>query len=353
MLKHTKKLLALFFVLAISVIFISCQDDQSIPTANDQISLPKLGEFSLPAGVTLTSATLFVYEEVYDNDHVINVHKVTSDWTENLVTWNTKPTYDAALTSFNSFPGAGWRSVVITALVQDWIDNGGNYGLLLDEVAALGGFAHYNSRENATNQPYLHLVTSVGDTDLAPIADCSIWENEPDNNKNGEILTVGRSNVTGFIKQSLIQFEYVAPPVEVCETAYAYGGSIATCFLDITPRSANNWGWTNLISPGYTGQWPLYAGAGQCDISKGTLVGHVDVSYIGGTITIDYVLDTGYNLNEKHVWIGTTLLPLKNGIYQNAPGKFNYNNLDPVVVTGQTGNKYVAVHAGVCWFEEQ
>jgi len=212
MFKHTKKILAALFILAGITLFISCQDDQSIPTANDQISLPKLGEFSLPAGVTLTSATLFVYEEVYDNDHVINVHKVTSNWEENLVTWNTKPTYDAALTSYNSFPGAGWRSVVITALVQDWIDNGGNYGLLLDEVAAIGGFAHYNSRENATNQPYLHLVTSVGDTDLAPIADCSIWENEPDNNKNGEILTVGRSDVTGFIKQSLIQFEYIPTP---------------------------------------------------------------------------------------------------------------------------------------------
>ena len=233
-----------------------------------------------------------------------------------------------------------------------------NYGLLLDQVNKTWPRTEYDTREYdfAANASYLQICyilngSTVCDT-TRNIGDTYIYQLNPDENNGwkGEMYT-GWGWETDLEKQALVKFDlgYTPPPQEVCETAYAYGGSIATCFLDISPRSANNWGWTNLISPGYTGQWPLYAGAGQCDISKGTLVGHVDVSYVGGTITIDYVLDTGFNLDEKHVWIGNDKLPKKNGIYQNAPGKFNYNNLDPVVLTGQTGNKYVAVHAGVCW----
>ncbi len=52
------------------------------------------------------------------------------------------------------------------------------------------------------------------------------------------------------------------------ETAYAKGDG-ATCFI---PPTFKNWGgWTNLISPG-TYEMDLWAGAAQCDTSKGTLV---------------------------------------------------------------------------------
>jgi hypothetical protein len=211
MFKQSKKIFALFTFASIflTIFFItSCQEEPSIPTANEHPNISKLAEFSLPPGVTLTSATLYIYEEGYDNDHVINVHNVTSNWEETTVTWNTKPSFNVIpINSFNSFPGLGWRSVDITSAVQAWINGTANYGVLLDKDPAqltTAGFAHYNSRENATNQPYLHLVTSAGVMDLAPIADVSVWESEPDNNKNIEILTVGRTSIT---KQSLIQFE--------------------------------------------------------------------------------------------------------------------------------------------------
>lgn len=155
--------------------------------------------------------------------------------------------------------------------------------------------------------------------------------------------------VNGCEKQSLIKFDIECTPVYVCETAYAYGGSIATCFLNLSPINANNWGWTNLITPGYTGSWPMYAGAGQCDITKGTLVGTLHVSYVGGTLTIDYDLNSGFVLDETHVWVGNTPLPVKKGKYQTGPGQFNYNGEDPVIITGLTGNKYIAAHSGVCW----
>jgi hypothetical protein len=348
--------IVLVSVVLSAILFTSCQKEPS-PVEQD-LSSNQLGKFNLPAGATFVSATFNVKINVATSQQ-IDVHRITSPWEEMVVTWNNFGGYAPEIVNSFTPCAVGWTSVDITSLVGGWL-NGTypNYGLLLDQVNQTWPRTEYDTREYefAVNASYLEICYtlnggSVCDT-TRNIGDTYIYQLNPDENNGfkGEMYT-GWGYYNDLEKQALVQFDlgYTPPPQEVCETAYAYGGSIATCFLDISPRSANNWGWTNLISPGYIGEWPLYAGAGQCDISKGTLVGHVDVSYVGGTITIDYVLDTGFNLDEKHVWIGTTLLPIKSGIYQNAPGKFNYNNMDPVVLTGQTGNKYVAVHSGVCW----
>jgi len=352
--KRFKNLLILMAVLSAIILFTSCQKDPT-PVDSSQTSLPK---FSLPAGATFQSATFYIFVEKASGQNV-NVHRITNPWEACVVTWNNfggsyAPEIEG---TFNASTDWAWASCDISSLVGGWL-NGTypNYGLLLDQVNKTYPRTEYAVREKYDYGSYLEICYTLNggvvcDTTKV-MQDTFIYELNPDENRcNDWLLYTGWGYETDLEKQSLLQYDlsYTPPPQEVCETAYAYGGSIATCFLDISPRSANNWGWTNLISPGYTGQWPLYAGAGQCDISKGTLVGHVDVSYVGGTITIDYVLDTGFTLDEKHVWIGNDKLPKKNGIYQNAPGKFNYNNMDPVVLTGQTGNKYVAVHSGVCW----
>jgi hypothetical protein len=336
-----------------AILFTSCQNEPT-PVESKQTSLQK---FTLPAGATFESATFNIKIQDATNQD-IDVHRITSPWQECVVTWaNFGGSYAPAIEETFNASSVGWKSVDVSSLVGSWLNGTNpNYGLLLDQVDQTWPRTVYVSMRSPDEGPYLEICytlngSTVCDTTRA-IGDTYIYENIPDRNSCTDfVLYTGWGWDTDLEKQTLIQFDlgFTPPPQEVCETAYAFGGSIATCFLDISPRSANNWGWTNLISPGYTGQWPLYAGAGQCDISKGTLVGHVDVSYIAGTITIDYVLDSGYTLDEKHVWVGNDKLPKKNGIYLNAPGKFNYNNMDPVVITGQTGNKYVAVHSGVCW----
>lgn len=73
------------------------------------------------------------------------------------------------------------------------------------------------------------------------------------------------------------------PPESGTETAFAYGGEqLATCFLDLDFNSDsksdfNRWGWTNgpLAAGSYS--FDIYAGAGQCDLTKGTLVGTLNV----------------------------------------------------------------------------
>ncbi|MBC7085125.1 MAG: hypothetical protein H5T43_01980 [Methanomethylovorans sp.] len=108
------------------------------------------------------------------------------------------------------------------------------------------------------------------------------------------------------------------------ETAYAKGDD-AICFI---PTFAN-WGWTNPIVPGeYT--WDLWAAAGQCDTSKGTLVGTVTVVYDDdGYVTVTYNVGSPYLLEETHVYAGTTMFPKvkqgKNTVFTVAPGLYTNN----------------------------
>jgi hypothetical protein len=100
----------------------------------------------------------------------------------------------------------------------------------------------------------------------------------------------------------------------IWETAYAKGAG-AECFI---PTFAN-WGWTNLIAAGTNGM-ELWAGAAQCDTSKGTLVGTVD--YNGG-VTINLKPGYGYVLQSYRVYAGPTKFPLdRRGRETVAPGQY-------------------------------
>jgi hypothetical protein len=90
----------------------------------------------------------------------------------------------------------------------------------------------------------------------------------------------------------------------VFQTAFALGDD-AVCFLDL---GANNWGWVNgngatSIVPG-TYEWDVWAGAAQCDTTKGTLVGTVTVNYDAGTgvVSVTWNIDPAYILDKTHVY---------------------------------------------------
>jgi hypothetical protein len=152
------------------------------------------------------------------------------------------------------------------------------------------------------------------------------------------------------------------------ETAWAYGEPYDNENWDYADGS--NWGWTNGPLPGGSYEWPLYAGAGQNDISKGTLVGNVSVSYTGGCVNVTYSVGQGYYLGEAHLWVSDEYeLPRvtrgRHGpAYTDAPGQFpfgvdyGFNATDPGTWEtewswygcGFSGDIYVAAH-GVVWME--
>jgi hypothetical protein len=144
---------------------------------------------------------------------------------------------------------------------------------------------------------------------------------------------------------------------ENCETAYAKLEEGARCFLD---DGFNRWGWTNKISPSEEPYMlPLYAGAAQCDPSKGMLVGTVKVTYYNGSVSVEYIMDEGYVMSEAHVYVGCQPYPeLKKGKTTEktvAPGQYTFVNGDLMYSSGitvnfenVTGDVYVIAHAVTC-----
>jgi|GEM_PF-721274 len=97
------------------------------------------------------------------------------------------------------------------------------------------------------------------------------------------------------------------------ETAYMYGN---TSFCD--DLGSSRWGWAEEIIAFGNGNFysssitrPIYAGAGQCDISKGTLVGSVTIDWVSSSagidVTVSYSMNAGYYVDATHTWIGDDL----------------------------------------------
>ena len=164
-------------------------------------------------------------------------------------------------------------------------------------------------------------------------------------------------------------FVVETPPVEKCygsETAWAYGGEDAKPIWDYA--QGNNWGWTNGPLSEGSYEFAIYAGAGQNDVERGTLVGTLYVEYDNGTVTVKYELIEGFFLGETHLWVGDDVLPeVSRGnrtVYTNAPGQFPYgkylafDSLNPSdgetewewSDSGFEGDIYIAAHA-VVWME--
>ncbi len=141
------------------------------------------------------------------------------------------------------------------------------------------------------------------------------------------------------------------PPPPEAETAFAYGGDYATCFLSMGFRS---WGWTNgPLGPG-SYKFEIWAGAAQCDLSKGTLVGNLTIDYDGSTATVTYTMDAGWKMTNTQLYVGSDPLPIdKKGDYTVAPGQYPYQHTgidatsDTYTEVGLSGDIYVVAHADV------
>ena len=149
-----------------------------------------------------------------------------------------------------------------------------------------------------------------------------------------------------------------------CETAFSYDSYYATCFLDIDEDGDgtgdfNRWGWTNgaLVSGVYVHD--IYAGAGQCDLSKGTLVGTMEVNYNGVNAIVTYSMNAPYVMDETQLYVGNEILARDvNGEFTVAPGQYPYihDSLGGVTSDSYTvdasDNINVVAHATVCGFPD-
>jgi len=95
---------------------------------------------SIPSGVLISSAILYIYYFDYDDTNPVGreltCYRITSSWNEDTVTWNTRPSYNSTVTSSDTVPGTwSWMNWNVTRDVQDFIDvEETNYGWqIMDE----------------------------------------------------------------------------------------------------------------------------------------------------------------------------------------------------------------------------
>ncbi len=154
----------------------------------------------------------------------------------------------------------------------------------------------------------------------------------------GEVITIVLLP-TGRTQSIIVTIPVECEPEPSCETAFARGTDGNTCFIG---EGFNRWGWSiGPLTDGTEESYDIYAGAGQCDIGKGELVGTVDVSYIDGEVSVTYNIDEAYTVSETHTYAGSTMFPLNNGESTVAPGQY-------YIEENLSGDIYIIAHAEVC-----
>ena len=116
----------------------------------------------LPAGAVVTNAYLYLYQYYGSGSVSLGVYRVTGNWAESSIIWNTQPSSSSVAEdsySFGSSTGT-WRTWYIGDLVKSWLDGSiSNYGILLkptDESSNTTYAIFYSSDTgDSTNRPKL------------------------------------------------------------------------------------------------------------------------------------------------------------------------------------------------------
>lgn len=147
------------------------------------------------------------------------------------------------------------------------------------------------------------------------------------------------------------------------ETAFAFSEEFSTCFTDFDELRSKRWGWSNGGLEEGSYEFDVYAGAGRCDLQKGTLVGKLMVDYSDGSAEVTFKMTenssfTGkpYTMTTTHLYVGNEPLPKLGWFYTVAPGL--YGNIDyhfgatekTYTVNNLSGEIYVIAHADVYGF---
>ena len=155
--------------------YMSVKDRSGLSEAYIRFSDKDIASLS---GISIKSASLFTYQYQGTNSpgDLVAVHKVLSDWGENVITWNDKPSYDSnALGSINiggETNTSGWREWPgIEAVLASWSD-GGNFGLALENNGdnvkeELFSRLYSSEYSNSALRPYLKVTAAPEPVSMA------------------------------------------------------------------------------------------------------------------------------------------------------------------------------------------
>ena len=126
-------------------------------SSNRRRALVQFDLSAIPTGSTINSATLELYAYAAPGSaRTLNVHRVTSAWTENGVTWNGTPTFTASADdSIAAGSSTGWKIWSVTAVAQGWVDGSStNRGFLVKDNSESGSSSRlysFDTRDSATS----------------------------------------------------------------------------------------------------------------------------------------------------------------------------------------------------------
>ena len=132
----------------------------------------------LPSKIRIDSATLnlFYYEWHSTNPagRPLTVHRITSDWDENSVTWNSRPSYTTIVTSTATVPGSTnvWMEWDVTDDVKDFVKGQEiDYGWQIMDETYWGWFdipaPFFRQKEHGSDIGYLEIeYTKSRDKDI-------------------------------------------------------------------------------------------------------------------------------------------------------------------------------------------
>ncbi|RLF57092.1 MAG: hypothetical protein DRN27_08415, partial [Thermoplasmata archaeon] len=167
------------------------------------VSFVKFDLSSLPEDAEVLDAEISLYLTAGSNPGAaVRMYPVRQYWSENSVTWNTRPSYKdftktGGLIDTITISTAGWKDWDATSVVEDWVDGSRtNYGVAFETNY---NFPRFRSDES-TFEPSLYILyrSSSGEEPEDPPEDppedttpCEIeYTINPENPQNGDEVTI-------------------------------------------------------------------------------------------------------------------------------------------------------------------
>jgi len=167
---------------------------------NQMDGLIKFDVTSIPTGSTIVSAKLYLYYYDYDYNNpdahsVLELYRMTSNWDEDTVTWNTRPVYSVLTTSATVPSSFAWIDWDVTSDIQNFVDGTvSNYGWKIHDSYEWDNVdipvTKFLTKEYGSYSPYLEIeyakitVTSpvVGDIWYRGETHTITWDSEDGGN---------------------------------------------------------------------------------------------------------------------------------------------------------------------------
>lgn len=133
----------------------------SHPTNWENDILIKFDLSSIPQSSPIIPATLYIYYFYWTSNNPagreLDLYRVTSDWDESTVTWNTQPTTEFLPTSYSIVPATthSWMTWDVTSDVQASVDGQAiNYGWKIMDTTTWGSvqYSHYGFSHQGIRQ---------------------------------------------------------------------------------------------------------------------------------------------------------------------------------------------------------